>query len=163
MGVGGACHRHLERRRRSAGRHLLQRSRYSLRRHRLLSETERGSALVESIFAIVFLMVLSLGVAQLALTLYGRNVVIASAHEGARAAMELGRSEREAESIALRTTRSATGSLVRDLTIEVNTEAVHDGDRITVRLSGRLAAIGPVPIQVPVEAQATSLRREEVD
>ena len=128
-----------------------------------MTELERGSALVESIFAIVFLMILSLGVAQVALTLYGRNVVIASAHEGARAATELGRSEREAETIALRTTRSATGSLVEGLRIEVVTEPVHDGERITVRLSGRLAAIGPVPIQVPVEAQASSLRLKEVE
>lgn len=128
-----------------------------------MTTAERGSALVESIFAIVFLMLLSLGAAQLALTLYGRNVVIASAHEGARAATELGRSEQEAEAIALRTTRSATGSLVDDLEIEVLTEPVGEDDLITVRLRGRLAAVGPVPITVPVEVQATSLRLGEVE
>ena len=124
---------------------------------------ERGSALVESIFAIVFLVVLTLGVTQLALTLYGRNVVIASAHEGARAATELGRSEQEAEAIALRTTRSATGSLVDDLEIEVLTEPAGEDALVTVRLEGRLAAVGPVPISIPVEAQASSLRLEEVE
>ena len=128
-----------------------------------MTTVERGSALVESIFAIVFLMLLSLGVAQLALTLYGRNVVIASAHEGARAATELGRSEQEAEAIALRTTRSASGSLVDDLEIEVLTEPVGEDDLITVRLRGRLAAIGPVPITIPVEVQASSLRLGEVE
>src|SRR5665809_133940 len=112
---------------------------------------------VESIFAIVFLMMLSLGVAQLALTLYGRNVVIASAHEGARAATELGRSEQEAEAIALRTTRSATGSLVDDLEIAVLTEPVGEDALITVRLTGRLATVGPVPISIPVQARASSL------
>jgi hypothetical protein len=129
----------------------------------LLTAPERGSALVESIFAIVFLMILSLGVAQLALTLYGRNVVIASAHEGARAATELGRSVEEAEAIALRTTRSATGSLVDDLEIEVVTEPVGEDALITVRLHGRLAAVGPVPITIPVEAQASSVRLGEVE
>jgi hypothetical protein len=124
---------------------------------------ERGSALVESIFGIVFLMILSLGVAQLALTLYGRNVVIASAHEGARAATELGRNSEEAEAIALRTTRSATGSLVDDLEIEVVTEPVGDDDLITVRLQGRLAAVGPIPITIPVETRASSVRPGEVD
>lgn len=124
---------------------------------------ESGSALVESIFAIVFLMVLTLGVTQLALTLYGRNVVIASAHEGARAATELGRSEQEAEAIALRTTRSATGSLVDDLEIEVLTEPAGEDALITVRLKGRLGAVGPVPISIPVEAQASSLRLGEVE
>jgi hypothetical protein len=118
---------------------------------------------VESIFAIVFLILLSLGVAQLALTLYGRNVVIASAHEGARAATELGRSEQEAEAIALRTTRSATGSLVDDLEIDVLTEPVGEDDLITVRLRGRLAAVGPVPITIPVEVQASSVRLGEVE
>jgi hypothetical protein len=129
----------------------------------LLTISERGSALVESIFAIVFLMLLSLGVAQLALTLYGRNVVIASAHEGARAATELGRTEEEAMAIALRTTRSATGSLVDDLEIEVLTEPAGEDALITVRLRGRLAAIGPVPISIPVEAQASSVRLGEVE
>ena len=128
-----------------------------------MTTEERGSALVESIFAIVFLMLLSLGVAQVALTLYGRNVVIASAHEGARAATELGRSEQEAEAIALRTTRSATGSLVDDLEIDVLTEPVGEDDLITVRLRGRLAAVGPVPITIPVEVQASSLRLGEVE
>ena len=124
---------------------------------------ERGSALVESIFAIIFLMLLSLGVAQLALMLYGRNVVIASAHEGARAATELGRTEEEAREIALRTTRSATGSLVDDLEIEVLTEPAGEDALVTVRLKGRLAAIGPVPISIPVEAQASSVRLGEVE
>ncbi len=128
-----------------------------------MTSAERGSALVESIFAIVFLMLLSLGVAQLALTLYGRNVVIASAHEGARAATELGRSEQEAETIALRTTRSASGSLVDDLEIDVLTERVGEDDLITVRLRGRLAAVGPVPITIPVEVQASSVRLGEVE
>lgn len=128
-----------------------------------MTAPERGSALVESIFAIVFLMMLALGIAQLALTLYGRNVVIASAHEGARAATELGRSEQEAAAIALRTTRSATGSLVDDLEIEVLTEPAGENALITVRLTGRLVAAGPVPISIPVEAQASSLRLEEVE
>jgi len=128
-----------------------------------LTTEERGSALVESIVAIVFLILLSLGVAQLALTLYGRNVVIASAHEGARAATELGRSEQEAEAIALRTTRSASGSLVDDLEIDVLTEPAGEDDLIIVRLSGRLAAVGPVPITIPVEVQASSLRLGEVE
>jgi hypothetical protein len=129
----------------------------------LLTIPERGSALVESIFAIVFLMLLSLGVAQLALTLYGRNVVIASAHEGARAATELGRTEEEGMAIALRTTRSATGSLVDDLEIEVLAEPAGEDALITVRLRGRLAAIGPVPVSIPVEAQASSVRLGEVE
>jgi hypothetical protein len=128
-----------------------------------LSSGERGSVLVESIFAIVFLMVMAMGVAQLALTLYGRNVVIASAHEGARAATELGRTVSEAEEIARRTTRSATGALVDDLDVQVLSEPIGDDTRITVRLSGRLTTIGPVPISVPIDTRATSVRPGEVE
>jgi microcystin degradation protein MlrC len=132
-------------------------------RYRLLKSGERGSVLVESIFAIVFLMVLAMGVAQLALTLYGRNVVIASAHEGARAGTELGRTVSEAEAIARKTTRSATGSLVDDLNVEVLSEPVGGDTRITVRLSGTLTAIGPVPISVPIDTRATSVRPGDVE
>ena len=123
----------------------------------------RGSAPLESIFAIVFLMTLALGIAQLALTLYGRNVVIASAHEGARAATELGRDVEEAESIALRTTTSAAGSLVEDLEVIVSTRSHSDGLLVTVQLKGELASIGPVPLPLPVDISATSIRPGEVE
>jgi len=111
-----------------------------------LTARERGAAPLEAIFAIVFLMVLAMGIAQLALTLYGRNVVIASAHEGARAATELGRDVGEAEDIARRTVRSAAGSLVENMDIVVTTTTAGDDTIVRVRLTGRLAAIGPVPV-----------------
>lgn len=123
----------------------------------------RGSAPLESIFAIAFLMTLALGIAQLALTLYGRNVVIASAHEGARAATELGRDVEEAEIIARRTTTSAAGSLVEDLEVVVNTRAHGDDLLVTVQLRGKLASIGPVPLPLPVDVSATSIRPGEVE
>ncbi|MGH2750305.1 MAG: TadE/TadG family type IV pilus assembly protein [Actinomycetota bacterium] len=125
--------------------------------------SERGSAPLEAIFAIVFLMALAMGIAQLALTLYGRNVVIASAHEGARAATELGRSTDEAEVIARRTTRSAAGSLVDDLEVSVRSELQGDDARVTVRITGLLTAIGPVPISLPIDTSASSIRPGEVD
>jgi hypothetical protein len=53
--------------------------------------------------------------------------------------------------------------LVDDLEIDVVTEPVGDDDLITVRLRGRLAAVGPVPITIPVETQASSVRPGEVD
>ncbi|MGH2828331.1 MAG: TadE/TadG family type IV pilus assembly protein [Actinomycetota bacterium] len=128
-----------------------------------MTRRERGSAPLESIFAIAFLMALALGISQLALTLYGRNVVIASAHEGARAATELGRDVNEAEIIARRTTRSAAGSLVEDLEVIVNTQPDGDDLLVTVRLSGQLASIGPVPLALPIEVLATSVRPGDVE
>ncbi|MGH2777194.1 MAG: hypothetical protein ACRDJB_00940 [Actinomycetota bacterium] len=108
-------------------------------------------------------MALALGVAQLAITLYGRNVVIASAHEGARAATELGRDVEEAEIIARRTTRSAAGSLVEDLDVVVSTQSDGDDLLVTVQLRGNLASIGPVPLPLPVDVSATSIRPGEVE
>ena len=108
-------------------------------------------------------MALALGISQLALTLYGRNVVIASAHEGARAATELGRDVNEAEIIARRTTRSAAGSLVEDLEVIVHTQPDGEDLVVTVQLSGRLASIGPVPLPLPIEVSATSIRPGEVE
>ena len=128
-----------------------------------MTSRERGSAPLESIFAIAFLMALALGVAQLALTLYGRNVVIASAHEGARAATELGRDVGEAEVIARRTTRSAAGSLVEDLDVVVSTQSDGDDLLVTVQLRGTLASIGPVPLPLPIDVSATSIRPGEVE
>lgn len=128
-----------------------------------MTRRERGSAPLESIFAIAFLMALALGIAQLALTLYGRNVVIASAHEGARAATELGRDVKEAEIVARRTARSAAGSLVENLEVGVSTQTEGEDLLVTVHLRGELASIGPVPLPLPIDVSATSIRPGEVE
>ena len=62
---------------------------------------QSGTAAVESIFAMVFIIVLLLGVVQVAFVLYARNVVAASAHEGARAIVERGSRSDDAASVAL--------------------------------------------------------------
>lgn len=108
-------------------------------------------------------MALALGIAQLALTLYGRNVVIASAHEGVRAATELGRDIDDAEIIARRTTRSAAGSLVNDMEVIVGTRPEGEGLLVTVRITGRLESLGPVPVPVPIDVTATSRLPEEIE
>ena len=135
-----------------------------MRRFRLLRvlRSQRGSAPIESTFAIVFLLLLALGIVQLALALYGRNVVIASAHEGARAAVERGRSPEEVIAIAERTVRSATGGLVDDLRIEVVTTDGGGDALVRVRLVGKLSVLGPLSLPIPVEATATSVREGAV-
>jgi Flp pilus assembly protein TadG len=127
-----------------------------MRKHRLLKirRHETGSAALESIFAIVFLVFLVLGVVQVSFVLYARNVVAASAHEGARAAMELGRDAGESEAIALRTVERAAGGLLRGLRVQTSVIEADLTAQISVRVSGSVKPFGPVPIAIPVSTTA---------
>lgn len=123
-----------------------------------MRRTQDGAAAVEPVAAVVLLLLLALGVVQVALVLYGRNSLYSAAHEGARAGVELGRSPAEAAAVARRTAASAVQALVDDLEVEV--AAAERGERliVTVSVSGRLAALGPLPLSPGVRAQATALR-----
>lgn len=117
---------------------------------------ERGAAPVEMTFAIILLMTLMLGVVQVAFALYARNVVAASAHEGARAAVERGRSPAEAAAIAKDVVGRATGRLIDDLTVDVATNRSAGNRTITVRVRGLITDFGPVPLPIPLSSTATA-------
>jgi hypothetical protein len=116
---------------------------------------QRGSAPVETAFSILFLMLLVLGTIEVALTLYGRDVVAAAAHEGARAALELGRDPASATEVARRTVRQSSGELVRDLSVEVVPRTIGSMTYVRVHVTGWLRLAGPVPIPISVDATAT--------
>lgn len=118
----------------------------------------RGSAPVETVLSIVFLMILVLGTIEVALALYGRDVVAAAAHEGARSALELGRDPADASAVAQRTVRQASGRLVRDLVVTVQTRPAGNASYVQVRVAGWLRPLGPVPVPVPVSAVATVVK-----
>jgi hypothetical protein len=120
--------------------------------------SEEGSAVVESIFGLLLVMTLALGVVQVALGLYARNVVIAAAHEAARAAIELGGSERDATTVARRTVEAGAGGVTRDLVVEAIRE--RSGDRVAVRVhvEATLEPFGPIPVSLPVSSTATTSR-----
>lgn len=120
---------------------------------------EAGSAVVESVFGILFLMLLVMGAIQVTFALYGRNVLLAAAHDGARAAIELGRDPASADALATDTITSSAGGMVRDL--DVHTSFRRVGDQVIVRVSVRssLEPMGPVPILIPVTATSTVSRR----
>jgi hypothetical protein len=124
--------------------------------------SEEGAAPLEAIFAIVFLLLLSLGVVQVALALYGRNVAISSVHEAARAAIELGRNPDEGAAIAQRTVERAAGGLVDDLRLAVVIEDLGGEEIVRVRLTGRLSAPGPIPVPLPLDVVATAVRPGDV-
>jgi hypothetical protein len=133
-----------------------------LRWHRLLTPDQRGSAPLEAIFSIALLLLLVFGLIQVAFVLYGRNVVMSSAHEGARAAVELGGSTSDAAALAERTVRSASGHLVEGLDVDVGVAHTDERAVVSVTVRGSLDAFGPVPIAVPVAVSATSVRDESL-
>lgn len=125
-----------------------------MRHHRLLTRSESGSAPVEATFAIVLLMMIVLGVIEIAFALYSRNVVAAAAHEGARAALELGRTPEEAARAAELTVETSAGGLVTDLRVDVAGRHSDNRRAFVVRVTGRLKPFGPVPIAVPFSETA---------
>ncbi len=104
--------------------------------------------------SIALLMVLTVGTIQVALTLYGRNVVQASAHEGLRAMVERGVTHSAGEIVATRTVQDSVGSLVQDLEVDVASTSAAGGRRVLVRVTARLRSLGPVPLSVPVTSAA---------
>lgn len=119
---------------------------------------DRGSAPVETVFSIFFLMLLVLGTIEVALALYGRDVVAAAAHEGARSALELGANPDRVSRLARTTVRRASGDLVRDLKVQVTSRKVGAVAFVRVRVGGWLRLAGPVPLPIPVSATATVAR-----
>lgn len=124
----------------------------------MLSVSERGSAPLEAVLAIAFLLILVLGAIEVVWALYGRNVLMSSAHEGARAALELGRSPSDAVTIATRSIEQSAGAFVEDLDVGVSTETLGGRSLVRVEVSGVLAPWGPAPIPIPVETAATVSR-----
>jgi len=120
--------------------------------------SESGSSAVEVIFALAVLMLLTLGAIEVTLVLYGRNVVMTSAHEGARAAVELGTTPTDATGVATATVQGAAGGLVDDLSVGVVLDDTDGRSRALVRVSGELQAIGPVPLRIPVSVVARASR-----
>ena len=128
-----------------------------MRKRRLLKlcSSDRGSVVLDSIFAIVMLVILSLGVIQLALTLYARNVVYAAAHEGARSAIEVGAAPGAAQAAAVHTVETSAGGLVRHLGVTVGPGRRGETPVIQVRVTGELDPPGPLPVTLPVDVTST--------
>jgi Flp pilus assembly protein TadG len=135
-----------------------------MRQHRLLGgrRREKGSAVVETVMAMLVLMFLVLGTIEVAFALYARNVVGAAAHEGARAAAELGRTRHDASSVARAAAVQSAGGLLRDLRVETTLSDAGTKEVVRVRVSGTLRPFGPVPLPVPLSASASVTREVRV-
>lgn len=135
-----------------------------MRRHGLLTieKSERGSAPLESLFAMLFVVMLALGAIEVALVLYARNVISASAHEGARAGVELGRDPQEAAELARRTVERSAGGLVDELEVGVRVASTPDRSTVHVTVAGTLRVPGPVALPFPARATATATTEARV-
>lgn len=130
-----------------------------MRKRRLLNGgSQEGSAGVEFVFGSLFVSFLLLAVIEVAFSLYGRNVVAASAHEAARAAIELGGGKADAEAVAAATVARSAGTLVDGYDVSVASTRSQERVRVTVRVVGELDPPGPLPVIVPVDLTATSVR-----
>ncbi|MGH2753673.1 MAG: TadE/TadG family type IV pilus assembly protein [Actinomycetota bacterium] len=119
---------------------------------------DRGSALVETVFAIVLLLVLVLGVVEVVFALYARNVVASSAHEGARAAIELGSDPASAEDVVRDVVERSAGGLVRRLDVATSIVRTDKSRTIRVLVRGSLVPFGPVPLSIPFSTTARASR-----
>jgi hypothetical protein len=113
---------------------------------------EVGSAAIETTFALLISLVLVLGTIEVALALYARNVVLSAAHEGARAAVEVGSHPGTASSAAERTVRRAAGRLISELDIRVSLRELPQSRAAVVRISAIVVPPGPVPFPFQVDA-----------
>jgi hypothetical protein len=106
-----------------------------------------------------FLILLALGVTQVVLALYARNVAISSAHEGARAAIEIGRGTADAEEIAHRTVNEAAGGLFHRLHVDTVVRERSGIVTARVRVRGSVRTVGPVPVLMPIDTTAVARGR----
>jgi len=119
---------------------------------------EAGSAVIESVMAVVFILLLVLGTIQVAMSLYARNVVMSAVHNGARAATEVGGSEIEATAAAREAIARSSGSLVRNLQVVATSHVFQERYVVRITATGRLHAPGPVPVGIPVTFDASATR-----
>lgn len=129
----------------------------------MLTRRERGSVPIESTFAIILVLALVLGAVEVAFALYGRNVVLASAHEAARAGVEVGRTPEEAGAIAEDSARRSAGGLMDDLDVDVAFVDTPGRDVVRVRVRGKLKPLGPVPLPISIDTVATAAREVEIE
>ena len=120
-----------------------------------MNEPERGSAPLEAVFAIALLLFLVLGAIEVVWALYGRNVLMSSAHEGARAAVELGASSSDAVALATGSIERSAGGIVEDLEVAASVQTMEGRSIVNVEVRGVLVPWGPVPLPLPVRTAAT--------
>jgi len=121
---------------------------------------EVGSAPLHAVFGIAIMMILTLGAIQVALAVYSGNVVRASAHEAARAAIEVDGSPDDARRAAAEVLRRSARNLVDDASISIARRDRGAGSVVIVEVRARHKTPGLVPLTFPIRARASALVEE---
>ena len=123
----------------------------------VLRSAECGSAVVEFALVAAVAVTLALGVAQFALFLYERNVVMGALAEGARVGAAYGRGAGDGVRAAATLVRQAVGGGVAG---GVRIQARAEGDLVVLRAVGELPSFVPGLPGLPVRMMA-SMHEEE--
>jgi len=112
-----------------------------------MSERERGSVTLEAVLVYPVTLLLVLLAIHTALWFHARNLALAAAQEGLRAARVHGGSLSDGKATAERFIRQAGGSFLTSAKIGVERSA----DTVVVRVSGQ--AVGLIPLVSPAVEQ----------
>lgn len=115
-----------------------------------------GQALVETALVLPLLIVLSLGLLQVALYAHARDVLLGAAQEGARLAAEDGRGLEDGLDRLRELARSGLGGTVEPL----RTRAQVDDEQVEITIDTSLSPILPLPLEggLPLHVRASMSR-----
>jgi len=119
---------------------------------------DAGSTMVEFLAVTVLVVVCLLGLAQLAVWVWARDVAVSAAHEGARAAAEQGRPLGD----GIARTRALLHDGLGASSDGFEVEAAQSGNTVAVRARGTAPVIVPFMPSFAVEVQATAFDEDDV-
>jgi hypothetical protein len=119
---------------------------------------ERGSTVVEFLAVTILTVVCLLGIAQLAVWVWARNVAVTAVHEGARTAAETGRPLSDGSRRARDVLEDGLGPGSGRFSVDV----AEDGGTVAVRARGTAPMIVPFLPAFPVEVQADAFDEDRV-
>jgi hypothetical protein len=125
---------------------------------RTAARGERGATVVEFLAVTILTVVCLLGVAQLAVWVWARNVAVTAVHEGARSAAETGRPLSDGSRRARDVLEDGLGVSSGRFTIDV---AEADGT-VAVRARGTAPMIVPFLPAFPVQVEADAFDEDRV-
>ena len=122
------------------------------------AQGERGSTVVEFLAVTILTVVCLLGIAQLAVWVWARNVAVTAVHEGARTAAETGRPLSDGPRRARDVLEDGLGANGGRFSIDV----AEVGGNVAVRARGSAPVIVPFMPTFPIEVQADAFDEDEV-
>jgi hypothetical protein len=114
--------------------------------------------MVEFLAVTILCVLCVLGIAQMAVWVWARNVAVTAAHEGARTAAERGRPLDDGVARTRGVLRDGLGSAARDFAVEI----AQDGDAVAIRARGEAPHIVPFLPTFAVDVRASAFDEDAV-